>query len=85
MTAPHPGNVVWRITNPPSGKKPSAVHCIVVRMTAGGFVTVRSSTFSRNEFSVRAEDIFSDRDSCRAEIVRRAEQSTEAQRDPTHI
>lgn len=69
MTAPalRPGAVAWRI-NDQSG---APLRCIVVRLLAGGFVLARSSTFSCGADRVVAENVFADRDACRAEIRRR--------------
>jgi hypothetical protein len=77
MTALHPGMVAWRIHYPDSGKSPRVARCIVVRVVNSEFVSVRASTFSRDFWSVSLSDIFHDRDACRAEIMRRAELSTE--------
>jgi hypothetical protein len=67
MSALHPGAVIWRIG------RAGPVRGIVVRILPGGLLTVRASTFSRNETQARAEDVFADRESCRAEIQRRNE------------
>ncbi len=71
MTAPalRPGDVVWRIGD----RSRLPLRCIVVRPVPLGLVEVRSSTFARHAVRVRAEDIFADREACRAEINRRAE------------
>jgi hypothetical protein len=71
MMALRPGASAFRI-----GPRYNApLRCIVIRIMKGGFVEVRASTFSRNSSLVRAEDVFADREACRAEINRRAEQS----------
>lgn len=76
MTPPlRPGNQVWRINHPPSGKPLSAVKCVVMRTRSDGSVAVRASTFAAQEKIVPGEDVFTDREACRAEINRRAEAS----------
>jgi hypothetical protein len=79
MTTPalRPGDVVWRIHYPDSGKAPSARRCVFVRPVNVEFVSVRASTFSRDFVITSAEHIFPDRDSCRAEIQRRAAMEAE--------
>jgi hypothetical protein len=69
-----PGNQVWRIHRPSSGKPHSAIKCIVMRVLTNGHVAVRASTFAAQERIVPQADVFMDRDTCRAEINRRAEQ-----------
>lgn len=74
MTPLRSGNVVWRINRPPAGKPLSAVKCVVMRTHSNGSVAVRASTFATQEKIVPGEDVFTDREACRAEINRRAEQ-----------
>lgn len=64
-----PGDTVWCI-GPRSG---APVKRIVVRVIRGAIVKVRASTFSREDTDANAEDVFTDRDACRAEIIRRRE------------
>lgn len=74
MTEPlRPGNQVWRINRPPSGKPLSAVKCVVMRTHPNGHVAVRANTFATQEKIIPGEDVFIDREACRAEINRRAE------------
>jgi hypothetical protein len=61
------GDVVWL-----TGSR-FPLRRIFVRSVAGGRVEVRTSTFARENSTVRGEDVFADRDSCRKEILRRAE------------
>ncbi len=68
-----PGTTVWRIHHSPAGKQPGCVRCQYLRALPGGEVAVRASTFSRNEQTIRAADVFADREACRAEIIRRNE------------
>lgn len=72
------GDRVWRIHFPDSGKPPRSMRCIFVSHSPGGFSMTRSPTpGSRDFFSVRADDVFADRDACRAEIQRRASETKE--------
>lgn len=68
-----PGMIGWRIGERSNGP----VRCEIVRAIRPGIngpaIEVRASRFARNSTKVRPEDIFTDRDACRAEIVRRAE------------
>lgn len=75
MTEPpfRPGNVVWRIHQPPSAKPLSAIKCVVMRVHSNGHVAVRASTFAAPERIVPQADVFVDRGACRAEILRRTE------------
>jgi hypothetical protein len=75
MSALRSGHVVWRINRPPAGKPLSAVKCVVMRVHPNGHVAVRASTFATQEKIVPGEDVFTDREACRAEINRRAEAS----------
>jgi hypothetical protein len=68
MTAIRPGATVWRII----GSR--ALRRQYTRPLPGGLAQVRASAFGRaTEQTVRAEDVFTDRDECRAEIARRKE------------
>jgi hypothetical protein len=79
MTALRPGSIAWRIHYPEdSGKRPSARRCIMVRVVNGEFVSVRTSTFSRDFWSIPVADVFPDREACRAEIQRRANATKDA-------
>jgi hypothetical protein len=62
------GSTAWRIGD----RTASALRCIVKRIVEGGIVEVQSSTFSKEVMRLRSEDVFTDRESCRAEIKRRA-------------
>jgi hypothetical protein len=68
-TAPSlkPGDRVWRI----GVRSLAPLRCIVMRVDSAGSVWVRPSTFAKNSEYMRAEDVFADREACRAEIVRR--------------
>ncbi len=68
-TAPalKPGTAVWRI----STKSRAPLRALFMRHGPGGMVYLRSSTFSAKERRARAEDVFADREACRAEIARR--------------
>jgi hypothetical protein len=60
------GDTVWRIG------RAGPLRCVYLRPLPGALVEVRNSTFSRNPTVVNAEDVFAERDACRAEIQRRA-------------
>jgi hypothetical protein len=63
-----PGYSAYRIT-----ERGTCVRCIVKRVVGGAFVEVRSSAFSKEVLKLRAEDVFADRQACRAEIKLRKE------------
>jgi len=62
------GSPAWRIGE----RSGSALRCIVKRAAQGGTVEVQSSTFSKEVMTLPAQDVFRDREACRAEIKRRA-------------
>jgi hypothetical protein len=74
MNAPalRSGDTVWRIG------RAGPLRCVYLRPVPGALVEVRASTFSRNTTAVNADDVFANRDACRAEIQRRAQLKEQA-------
>lgn len=68
-----PGLIAWRI----GSRSGEPLRCEIVRAIRPGIngpaIEVRASRFSRNSTKLRPEDVFADREACRAEIVRRNE------------
>lgn len=72
-----PGLTGWRIGLRSNGP----LKCEIVRAIRPGIngpaIEVRASRFARNTTRVRCEDVFADREACRAEIIRRAQTNQE--------
>lgn len=86
MTSPtlKPGDRVWRIAivhqfmYPHGPPKYMARACEIVRVISTDLIQARPSRFARNTLTVKASDVFPDREACRAEIQRRANGMKEA-------
>jgi hypothetical protein len=69
-----PGLIAWRV----GSRSGEPLRCEIVRAIRPGIngpaIEVRASRFARNSTMVAPQDLFADREACRAEINRRAEQ-----------
>jgi hypothetical protein len=71
VPAPHAGDIVWCIG------RTGALRRIFMHPLLGALAEVRTSRFSRDTITLNADDVFTDRNACRAEIQRRASETKE--------